>query len=199
MNCQSTNYLHDCILSFFLWVSLFLLAGCQNISTPGYTSTYKPSEETRISLERERKAEEVAEAFSEKIARELKLSRGDRDFTAIEEKNISVIKSFVFFFHKQGSYDVERARELYFKIGQAFVDRVNVDKTVLEILASQPCTLDTLQLLVHFRPNKKENVKMPVEVVVNREGRVIYKTYDESKREYIEIFSETYEEALQKL
>jgi hypothetical protein len=144
-------------------------------------------------------ADSEIQVLSKAMSEEFNLIPGDSDYLGDRINDIAEINTFIFFFHKNCTVDIEEARMLFFQVGTSLVDRVNKNKELINYFVKNRYSFDNQKLVLHFRPEKREEDTIPIEVVANIEGRISYKYYDERKKEYVEMFSETYEEAVENL
>lgn len=117
--------------------------------------------------------------------------------TGIGQGNLSAehLKSFCLSFTTVKYVNLEQARKLFVSACEQLLAKVNKDEQIRPCLSNFPFTGNNIEIMLSFKDEYGERVSPPsIAFVFVSKGIVYYSNYDNEK--FIDVFNETYEEAL---
>lgn len=124
--------------------------------------------------------------------------KGDGSFitTSYKQDQPYKITKMQFLFHKEGNYNIEESRKMFLEAANLFCNELNENEIAMQYFLSNKFTLNDLELILHFIPDKKHPSDGSIEIVTNAEGKILYKRYDDESSGFKSQYDETYDEAI---
>ena len=94
-----------------------------------------------------------------------------------------------------GKYDLNSAKELYIKIAQSILDKINSDLPIRPYLHEYPATSNLLRLSLVFHDEDGKYPKNKIAFISFVNSKICYRTYNDDKDSFEVVWRETFEEA----
>ncbi len=145
------------------------------------------------------KESKLANSFLDAFAKEQRMSRGlvlSGTGRSVRDK----IQVLEIFFLSWGCYNVDQARNIFMQSLEDFSNKINCNMTMRPHLANYPFNEFNLGLDISFYESPGKRPQKPYVALVSLiKGKIFYFFYDNEKQKFVDDYSETYQEALQKV